>query len=68
MNCQKQKKINQKRRLLLALDLRKYGTVPNSGFGIVFERLIMYITEMNQIRDVSAFPRTKCKKLSCNKN
>lgn len=45
------------------LDLRKYGTVPHSGFGIGFERLIMYITGMTNIRDVCAFPRTKCKKL-----
>ena len=45
------------------LDLRKYGTVPHSGFGIGFERLIMYTTGMTNIRDVSAFPRTKCKKL-----
>ena len=45
------------------LDLRKYGTVPHSGFGIGFERLIMYTTGINNIRDVSAFPRTKCRKL-----
>ena len=45
------------------LDLRKYGTVPHSGFGIGFERLIMYTTGTTNIRDVSAFPRTKCKKL-----
>ena len=45
------------------MDLRKYGTVPHSGFGIGFERLIMYTTGMENIRDVSAFPRTKCKKL-----
>ena len=45
------------------LDLRKYGTVPHSGFGIGFERLIMYTTGMTNIRDVSAFPRKKRKKL-----
>ena len=45
------------------LDLRKYGTVPHSGFGIGFERLIMYTTGMKNNRKVSAFPRTKCKKL-----
>lgn len=45
------------------MDLRKYGTVPHSGFGIGFERLIMYTTGMDNIRDVSTFPRTKCKKL-----
>ncbi|QCI26812.1 asparagine--tRNA ligase [Buchnera aphidicola (Thelaxes californica)] len=39
-------------------DLRKYGTVPHSGFGIGFERLLMYITGINNIRDVIPFPRT----------
>ena len=45
------------------LDLRKYGSVPHSGFGIGFERLVMYITGMENIRDTICFPRTKCKKL-----
>ncbi len=45
------------------LDLRKYGTVPHSGFGIGFERLIMYTTGIGNIRDTIPFPRTKCKKL-----
>lgn len=45
------------------LDLRKYGTVPHSGFGLGLERLMMYITGMDNIRDVSVFPRTKCKRL-----
>ncbi len=40
------------------LDLRRYGSVPHSGFGIGFERLIMYITGMQNIRDVIPFPRT----------
>ena len=39
------------------LDLRKYGTVPHSGFGVGFERLILFITGMENIRDVIAFPR-----------
>ncbi|EKD24754.1 MAG: hypothetical protein ACD_80C00166G0015 [uncultured bacterium (gcode 4)] len=39
------------------LDTRKYGTVPHAGFGIWFERLIMYITGMENIRDVIPFPR-----------
>ena len=39
------------------LDLRKYGTVPHAGFGIGFERLLMYITWMENIRDVIPFPR-----------
>jgi len=39
------------------LDLRKYGTVPHAGFGMWFERLIMYVTGMENIRDVIPFPR-----------
>ncbi|MCV2528297.1 MAG: asparagine--tRNA ligase [Candidatus Lightella neohaematopini] len=39
-------------------DLRKYGTVPHSGFGIGLERLILYITGMHNIRDVIPFPRS----------
>lgn len=40
------------------LDLRKYGSVPHAGFGAGFERLMMYITGMENIRDVIPFPRT----------
>jgi len=40
------------------LDLRRYGTVPHAGFGLGFERLIQYITGMQNIRDVIPFPRT----------
>jgi asparaginyl-tRNA synthetase len=39
------------------LDLRKFGTVPHSGFGLGFERLLMYVTGMQNIRDVIPFPR-----------
>ena len=39
-------------------DLRRYGSVPHSGFGLGFERLIMYVTGMQNIRDVIPFPRT----------
>lgn len=39
------------------LELRKYGTVPHAGFGVGFERLMMYITGMENIRDVIPFPR-----------
>ena len=39
-------------------DLRKYGTVPHAGFGLGFERLISYITGMENIRDCIPFPRT----------
>lgn len=40
------------------LDLRKYGSVPHAGFGLGFERAIMYLTGMANIRDVIPFPRT----------
>ncbi|WP_026295068.1 asparagine--tRNA ligase [Sediminispirochaeta bajacaliforniensis] len=40
------------------LDLRRFGTVPHSGFGLGFERLIQYVTGMQNIRDVIPFPRT----------
>jgi asparaginyl-tRNA synthetase len=38
-------------------DLRRYGTVPHAGFGLGFERAIMYATGMKNIRDVIPFPR-----------
>ncbi|MCH5165279.1 MAG: asparagine--tRNA ligase [Clostridiales bacterium] len=41
------------------LDLRKFGTVPHSGFGLGLERMLMYVTGMANIRDVIEFPRTK---------
>lgn len=40
------------------LDLRKYGTVPHSGFGLGFERLVQFSTGMANIREVIPFPRT----------
>lgn len=40
------------------LDLRKYGTVPHSGFGLGFERLISYVTGLANVKDVIPFPRT----------
>jgi asparaginyl-tRNA synthetase len=40
------------------LDTRKFGTVPHSGFGLGFERLILFVTGMTNIRDVIPFPRT----------
>lgn len=39
-------------------DLRKFGSAPHSGFGLGFERMLMYLTGMKNIRDVIAFPRT----------
>ena len=39
------------------LDTRKYGTVPHSGFGLGFERLVQFVTGMQNIRDVIPFPR-----------
>ena len=40
------------------LDLRKYGTAVHSGYGLGFERAVMYVTGVSNIRDVTAFPRT----------
>ncbi len=40
------------------LDLRKFGSVPHGGFGLGFERLVMYVTGVSNIRDVILFPRT----------
>jgi len=39
------------------LDLRRFGTVPHSGFGLGFERLLLYVTGMGNIRDVIPYPR-----------
>ena len=39
------------------LDLRRFGTVVHSGFGLGFERAVMYVTGMKNIRDVLAYPR-----------
>ncbi|MBD5182937.1 MAG: asparagine--tRNA ligase [Bacteroidales bacterium] len=40
------------------LDTRRFGTVPHSGFGLGFERLVLFVTGMTNIRDVIPFPRT----------
>jgi len=40
------------------LDLRRFGSVPHAGFGLGFERLLMYLTSISNIRDVLPFPRT----------
>jgi asparaginyl-tRNA synthetase len=40
------------------LDLRKYGTTRHAGFGLGFERCVMYVTGMTNIRDVEPYPRT----------
>ena len=40
------------------LDLRRYGSVRHAGFGLGFERCVMYLTGMENIRDVLPFPRT----------
>jgi asparaginyl-tRNA synthetase len=39
------------------LDTRKFGTVPHSGYGLGFERLLLFVTGMGNIRDVIPFPR-----------
>ena len=40
------------------LDTRRFGSCPHSGFGLGFERLILFVTGMQNIRDVIPFPRT----------
>jgi asparaginyl-tRNA synthetase len=40
------------------LDLRRFGTAPHAGFGLGFERLVQFVTGMENIRDVIPFPRT----------
>ena len=40
------------------LDLRKFGSVPHAGFGLGFERMLMMVTGVQNIRDVIPFPRT----------
>ena len=40
------------------LDLRKYGSARHAGFGLGFERCVMYLTGVSNIRDVLPFPRT----------
>jgi len=39
------------------LDLRRFGSVPHAGFGLGFERLVMYVTGVSNIRDVIPYPR-----------
>ena len=53
----KEMKIDEKE-LWWYLYLRKFGTVPHSGFGLGFERLIQFSTGMKNIRDVIPYPRT----------
>ena len=40
------------------LDTRRWGSAPHSGFGLGFERLLLFVTGMGNIRDVIPFPRT----------
>lgn len=40
------------------LDTRRFGSAPHSGFGLGFERLLLFVTGMGNIRDVIPFPRT----------
>jgi asparaginyl-tRNA synthetase len=57
-----EKRINEmdidEKELWWYLDLRRYGTVPHSGFGLGFERIVMFCSGMQNIRDVIPYPRT----------
>ena len=44
--------------LSLYLDTRRFGATPHAGFGLGFERMVLFVTGMGNIRDVIAFPRT----------
>ena len=56
---QRMKELNMNtEKLWWYLESRKFGTVPHSGFGLGFERLMLFITGMTNIRDVISFPRT----------
>lgn len=55
---QKMDQLGIKEHLWWYRDLRRYGTIPHSGFGLGFERLLNYITGMENIRDAIPFPRT----------
>ncbi len=51
------KKLLKKKKYKWYRELRKFGTIPHSGFGLGIERILMYITNLNNIRDVIAFPK-----------
>ena len=57
-----EKRINElgmsRKNLEWYIDTRRFGTVPHSGFGLGFERLLLFVTGMSNIRDVIPFPRT----------
>jgi len=57
-------KIPDPKELSWYLDLRKYGTISHSGFGLGFERLLLFITGLSNVRDIVPVPRTP-KNLLC---
>ena len=59
-----EERIRDKKGLDWYLELRKYGTVPHAGFGLGFERLLLYITGLSNVRDIIPVPRTP-KNLLC---
>jgi asparaginyl-tRNA synthetase len=50
---------DMKKELWWYRDLRRYGSVPHAGFGLGLERLVLYITGMENIRDVTPYPRVR---------
>ena len=57
LNVIHERKMNEQE-LWWYLETRKFGTAPHSGFGLGFERLLLFVTGMSNIRDVIPFPRT----------
>ena len=55
---EKMEKAGNDKELDWYLDTRRYGGCPHAGFGIGFDRLLMYVTGISNIRDVQPFPRT----------
>lgn len=59
-----EKVVPDKNELNWYLELRKYGTMPHAGFGLGFERLLLFITGLTNVRDTMPVPRTH-KSLMC---
>ena len=54
----KENYVGGKRQYEFLIDTRRWGSAPHSGFGLGFDRLLLFVTGMTNIRDVQPFPRT----------